>query len=93
MSEKDYCGCCGREIDGRGGQSTIWCRDCEAHLAPGGHGIKFWDRTFQAQHGKPCPFQVGVAGSKSAAAAAPKSKGRGGRKRASASGLSPEPSP
>lgn len=53
----DYCGCCGREItaDDLPGM-PLWCDDCRPHLAASPH---LWDRTWFAQHGTECPFQVG----------------------------------
>lgn len=50
--EPDYCGCCGRETKGH---STFWCRECAGHLGAGDYPH---ERTFYAQHQKPCPFEV-----------------------------------
>lgn len=52
---EDGCGCCGRKaLDG-----SIWCDDCRTHvIQPKGiEHIAPHDRTFFAQHGKPCPFE------------------------------------
>ena len=59
MSEKqgkhtrwvDYCGCCGNEIP-----YGEWCLRCTQHLLP--KGIPDWERTWFAQHGTDCPFQL-----------------------------------
>ena len=53
MSEP-YCGCCGRELDGN---SDLWCKRCAEHVHPD-RGVRLWDRTYFAQHGKYCPFQI-----------------------------------
>jgi hypothetical protein len=49
-----YCGCCGSvEV----GERLLWCLPCERHvLKPKPGGPPMWDRTFEAQHGKRCPF-------------------------------------
>lgn len=51
-----YCGCCGDEL-GPGRIADAWCDGCAEHVtptitAPG------WSRTFFAQYGRPCPYQV-----------------------------------
>ena len=56
-SEPDHCGCCGRETFG----PTLrwydgWCVDCEGHVLRDSRPP--WDRTYAAQFGKDCPFQV-----------------------------------
>jgi hypothetical protein len=53
--EQDYCGCCGRECR----RGHLWCQDCEAHLLPSEPRHRFsHERTYFAQHGKECPFQI-----------------------------------
>lgn len=47
----DYCGCCGRRCP----SCEEWCDDCKLHLLPSGPP---WERTYFAQHGKPCPLSV-----------------------------------
>lgn len=51
------CGCCGRELgtDVAGTADGLWCVDCIGHVLKGG---ALWDRTWFAQHGNECPFQV-----------------------------------
>ena len=46
------CGCCGRvnETDG-----PLWCTECAGHVGDAG---PFWERTFEALHGRPCPHQA-----------------------------------
>lgn len=48
---KSYCGCCGRE-SGPG----EWCRDCRQHL--GSSLLPAFERTYFAQHGQSCPFDI-----------------------------------
>ena len=48
-----YCGCCGSK---RVGELEDWCAACKEHVAKGG---SLWDRTYFAQHDKPCPFTQG----------------------------------
>lgn len=92
MTERDYCGCCGREITD--GQSTAWCADCLGHVLHEGHlGRKWWDSTYLAQHGVDCPFQLPLPRASRAAAATTKGSGRGDRKRAPETGTNPEPAP
>lgn len=45
------CGCCGREWTGD------WCDKCRPHI-PKAFGAPPWDRTYFAQHGRDCPFQI-----------------------------------
>lgn len=61
-----YCGCCGNEI----GQSTRsdpdWCRRCVPHIIAKRRDITgcyspSWERTWFAQTGQDCPFQVDAA--------------------------------
>jgi len=47
----NYCGCCGRPTS-----NYIWCDDCKAHIAD--HHRDFHERTYFAQHGKDCPYQL-----------------------------------
>lgn len=59
MTERDYCGCCGCEIPPKD-LGSMWCGRCESHvLHPDKRFIPWADRTYLAQHGKPCPYQVG----------------------------------
>lgn len=48
-----FCGCCGNETDG-----GDWCRKCRSHVAKTG---TMYERTFYAQNGRECPYQVGLA--------------------------------
>jgi hypothetical protein len=48
-----YCGCCGEQVERL---DAPWCDPCAGHVLPTG---QWWDRTYAAQHGRPCPFQVG----------------------------------
>lgn len=50
---KLFCGCCGREI-----KHGEWCLKCSKHLLPASTGLAMWDRTWFAQFGTDCPFQV-----------------------------------
>jgi hypothetical protein len=50
----DYCGCCGRESS-NSEIANPWCRDCRDHVLV--HGAP-WERTYFAQHGADCPFQI-----------------------------------
>lgn len=51
------CGCCGRLFADRWEAETqIFCRQCKRHVLPNSHNTDPWDRTFEAQHGTPCPF-------------------------------------
>jgi hypothetical protein len=52
---EDYCGCCGNPC----GRGRVFCNRCQTkvgHLGPS--SLHAWDRTFEATHGVPCPFQV-----------------------------------
>jgi hypothetical protein len=51
IEEPSYCGCCGRAFFTDG----WWCSGCQDHVA--GEG-PLWERTYFAQHGVSCPFQV-----------------------------------
>lgn len=51
---KNYCGCCGTEIS----NYDIWCKRCKSHVIPSSEYYNVWDRTFLAQFGKPCPYQI-----------------------------------
>lgn len=51
----DYCGCCGRPYQGR---DSTFCDDCLKHVAPRAFDKAPWDRTFEAVHKAPCPYQV-----------------------------------
>ena len=53
---RDFCGCCGRP-SGNSWISEPWCRDCSGHVLKLG-GAQ-WDRTWFAQTGQECPFQIG----------------------------------
>lgn len=46
----DHCGCCGRPCSPR----RVWCCWCAqpGHLAD---APRLWERTWEAQHGEPCP--------------------------------------
>lgn len=50
----DYCGCCGGEIDNG---DAYWCSHCTDHVARATTAY-LWERTYFAQHGEDCPFQV-----------------------------------
>ena len=54
-----YCGCCGREIGAGTRTDPEWCADCKPHLRRGPLFAP-WQRTYFAQHGKDCPWQVGA---------------------------------
>jgi len=54
MSDTNYCGCCGRET--QWGGSPYWCQECSRHVADNRQPP--WDRTYEAIHGEPCPFQI-----------------------------------
>lgn len=56
MKQIEYCGCCGRDLPFGG----VFCEDCEKHLAPARHGMPDWERTYFAQHGADCPYQVAI---------------------------------
>lgn len=56
-AETGYCGCCGGDLDGN---SDLWCKRCADHVLPD-RGVRLWDRTYFAQHGKDCPFQMYAA--------------------------------
>jgi hypothetical protein len=49
-----YCGCCGYEIE-VDGDIEAWCRLCLEHVRPEGMAPP-WERTFQAQWNRPCPY-------------------------------------
>jgi hypothetical protein len=53
--ERDYCGCCGREIRWSASSSSVrsWCDECVPHLGDTGPA---WERTYFALHRKTCPF-------------------------------------
>lgn len=48
--DKDFCGCCGGEMEA---QTEIWCKRCKAHVQG---SQPFWKATWYAQTGKYCPF-------------------------------------
>jgi hypothetical protein len=48
---QSYCGCCGREI-----ASGLFCAGCGEHLLSS--RLPAEERTYFAQHGKPCPLDV-----------------------------------
>ena len=52
-----YCGCCGREIGAGTRTDPEWCADCKPHLRCGPLFAP-WQRTYFAQHGKDCAWQV-----------------------------------
>jgi hypothetical protein len=52
--ERDFCGCCGREIEVMTGSG--WCVDCAAHVLKSG---ELWDRTWFAQFRERCPNDTG----------------------------------
>lgn len=47
---KDYCGCCGGELES---QTQVWCSRCSDHVLK---DHAFWAATWYAQYGKYCPF-------------------------------------
>lgn len=49
--EESFCGCCGRPFFTDG----WWCTNCQLHIRGDG---PLWTRTYFAQHGISCPFQV-----------------------------------
>ena len=51
VSTREYCGCCGRAVD----RGYDFCDECQAHLL-NAQDRRPWDRTYFAQHGKPCPL-------------------------------------
>ncbi len=57
--DKYFCGCCGDTLPT---QTAIWCTKCEFHVLPPrrgctpGFGLE--DRTWFAQYGGPCPYQI-----------------------------------
>jgi predicted amidophosphoribosyltransferase len=52
VDDGSYCGCCG---DGPIPDTAEWCRRCVDHVSDDGPP---WERTWSAQHGEPCLFQV-----------------------------------
>ena len=54
---KFYCGCCGNGPLAPTKQGVIedWCARCMSHVGSDG---QLWDRTYEAVHGTPCPYQV-----------------------------------
>ena len=59
--EADYCGCCGDEIPGESTVVRSWCQRCALHVNKESNlYLPPWDRTYEAQWGTPCPFQVGA---------------------------------
>jgi hypothetical protein len=54
---EDFCGCCGKAAE-----SLHWCNACIEHIGPretrSGRAIDLWERTYFAQYGIPCPYQV-----------------------------------
>ena len=58
--KQHYCGCCGCEIPPKD-EDLMWCKRCDKHvLHPKNRWIPWHERTYFAQHGKDCPFQVNV---------------------------------
>lgn len=55
-SAHDHCGCCGNCYVWLASEFCTPCRSRVKHLGP--HGLPPWDRTYEAVHGSPCPFQV-----------------------------------
>lgn len=54
-AERNFCGCCGREIS----RVVSWCADCIKHVLPVMPPFKILPpekRTYYAQYGKSCPF-------------------------------------
>lgn len=47
------CGCCGGSL--RSPECDLWCARCETHID--NTATHLWDRTYEAKHGKPCPFK------------------------------------
>jgi predicted amidophosphoribosyltransferase len=52
-NNQDFCGCCGREILNH--PESIWCEDCLPHLSKD-RSKPLWEKTYESQHGTPCPF-------------------------------------
>lgn len=49
------CGCCGEQVL----DDEMWCANCCPHVLSEG---AWEDRTYWAQYGRECPFQVGILG-------------------------------
>lgn len=58
VPDEHFCGCCGHEISATRPVDSDWCGLCESHLDPL-TSMASWNRTYFAQFGKPCPYQVG----------------------------------
>lgn len=48
----NFCGCCGRKAR----LNPLWCVRCLLHVGP--RHLHVWDRTYFAQHGEDCPYQI-----------------------------------
>ncbi len=53
--QHQHCGCCGDCLTGAA--TTDWCKRCVRHVGRH-HYVPPWDRTYEALHASPCPFQV-----------------------------------
>jgi hypothetical protein len=49
------CGCCGGRLASP--ECDLWCERCIPHTDRTGT-LDLWDRSYYAQHGKPCPFSA-----------------------------------
>lgn len=56
LGERNYCGCCGREMGYLWSQFHDFCVKCDPHVLKTG---QLPDRTYYAQTGKECPYQMG----------------------------------
>lgn len=61
--ERLYCGCCGNPIGANARTDNDWCSRCRPHIARarrevGGCFTPVWERTYFAQTGEDCPWQV-----------------------------------
>ena len=50
-----YCGCCGL-LTHLPVSLMPWCGECKKHI--GDANLPVWERSYFAQHRKPCPVQV-----------------------------------
>ena len=58
MPDYGYCGCCGEQLHWADFYK-LWCRRCRGHVYPVvGVYVPTHERTYFAQHGRPCPYQV-----------------------------------
>lgn len=54
-NKEQYCACCGVVLKGAD-YAGRFCQRCLKHAGPA--DLPTWDRTFFAQHGIDCPYQV-----------------------------------